>query len=83
MPSIGRDAPVDETHHAIRPLEKARVVRGEEERETELAVEAPHQVDDLARVPRVEVRSGLVGENQKRAVDDGAGHGHALPLAAG
>src|SRR5207253_1177884 len=48
-----------------------------------LAVQVEQQLPDrLGRAP-VEVAGRLVGQHQGRVVDQGAGHRHALPLAAG
>ena len=41
--------------------------------------EDPH---DLLARGRVEVARGLVGQDERRLVYQGPGHGHALPLAA-
>ena len=64
-------------------FEQALVVRGEDEGETEAAVEVVHQVDKLRGVVGVEIGGGFVGQHQGGAMDDGAGHGNALALAAG
>src|SRR6185369_15575244 len=58
------------------------VVGGEDERGAALAVEAAHEIDDLAPGGAVEVRRGLVGQDQRGLADQRAGDGHALLLAA-
>ena len=64
-------------------FEQALVVCGEDEGETEAAIEIAHEVDELGGVARVEIGGGLVGEDERGAMDDGAGDGDALALAAG
>ena len=46
-------------------------------------VQPLEQVQDLLAGPGIEVAGGLVGQEQGRVVDQGAGDGHALLLAAG
>ena len=46
-------------------------------------VELLEDADDLLRGARVEVAGGLVGEQDRRVGDQGAGDGHPLLLAAG
>ena len=48
-----------------------------------LAVELAEELHDLVAGLRVEVAGGLVGQDQLRVVDQRAGDGHALLLAAG
>ena len=64
-------------------FEQALVVRGEDEGEAEAAIEVAHEVDELGGVARVEIGGGLVGEDERGAMDDGASDGDALALAAG
>jgi hypothetical protein len=46
-------------------------------------VDAADQFEDQLSVFRIEIAGRLVGQDQWRAVDDGAGNRHALHLAAG
>src|ERR1039458_4301544 len=55
---IGDDLSVAKADDALGVFEQARVVRGEDEGETEAAVEPVHQVDKLSGVLRVEVGGG-------------------------
>src|SRR5919199_5397278 len=48
-----------------------------------LSVELQQKVEDLPRSVGVEVAGGLVGPDDGRLVDEGAGYGHSLLLAAG
>ena len=47
------------------------------------AVEVEEEFEDVRAVGGVEVAGGLVGEDDGRAEDEGAGEGDALLLAAG
>ena len=59
------------------------VVRGKEKRRLEVAAQSGHRVQDVPRVLRVQVRGRLVGQDDRRPLDDGARDGHALTLPAG
>ena len=80
---IAEDAAVGEPDDARGVFEQALIVGGEDEGEAEGTVQIAHQVDQLGCVARVEVRGGLIGEDQRRAMHDGAGDGNALTFAAG
>ena len=80
---IADDAAVGEADDARCVFEQALVVGGEDEGETEAAVQVAHQVDELRGVAGVEVGGGLVGQHQRGTMNDGAGDGDALTLAAG
>ena len=58
------------------------VVRGHDDRRAR-PVDPVEQADDLETDARVEVPGGLVGEEDRRLVDDGASDRDALLLAAG
>jgi hypothetical protein len=60
-----------------------RFVRDHQDGDAVLAVERDEQVHDLVAALAVEVAGRLVGEQDQRAGDDGAGDGDALLLAAG
>jgi len=64
------------------PCQVETVGDGDEDR-VFFAVEFQHQVGDGIGCVAVEVACGLVGENQWGFVDEGAGDGDALTLAAG
>src|SRR6266700_4248 len=80
--AVGDDLSVAEANDARCVLQQSLVVRGEDESETEAAIQVAHQVDKLRGILRVEIRSGLVGKNQCGAMNDGTRHGHALAFAA-
>ena len=76
MPAVERD---NATAHVVHHL----AVVGGHEHGRARAVDALEQVHDAAGGLRVQVSRGLVADEQRRAVHDGAGDGHALLLAAG
>ena len=59
-----------------------RIVRHEDDGDA-LGVELLEHPQDLDAGVRIEVAGRLVGQHQRRAVDQGPGDGHALLLAAG
>ena len=59
------------------------VVGDEDDGETFLLVELLQHPEHFDGGAGVEIAGGLVGEEELRAVDEGAGDGHALLLAAG
>src|SRR5688572_5199946 len=76
-------------HLAVAELDLAPCVIGDvglmghqEDRVARL-MQLVEQVHDLPGGVRVEVAGGLVGEQERRLVDQGAGDGYALTLAAG
>jgi hypothetical protein len=58
-------------------------MRRHHDRWTARLVNAADQIEDHPAVFRIEIASRLVGEDQRGAMDDGAGDGDALHLAAG
>ena len=80
---IGDDAAVGEADDARGVLEQALVVSGEDEGKTEAAIQVAHQVDELSGVARVEIGGRFVGQDQRGAMNDGAGDGNPLALSAG
>ena len=60
-----------------------QVVRDEEVREVEVALQALEQVHDLRLDGDVERRDGLVADDEVRVEREGAGEADALALAAG
>ena len=79
---VGNDPPVAQPHDARRVLQQPLVVRGEDKRQPQAPVQLAHQVDQLRRILRVQVRRRLVGQHQRRPVNDGPRHRNPLPLAA-
>ena len=59
------------------------VVRDEDDRQPEVALEVAQQVEDLRLDRDVEGGDRLVGDDQLRLERERAGHADALPLAAG
>src|ERR687895_734269 len=66
---------------AVAEAGEAFVVRGDEGAGPRLAAEGEEERADLRAGARVEVPRRLVGEDEAGARDEGAGGGHALPLA--
>jgi hypothetical protein len=75
--------PVAHRDHARGTRGEARVVGHQDDGRAGLAVERLEELDDAAAGGGVEVARGLVGEEDARAVDEGAGAGDALLFAAG
>jgi hypothetical protein len=65
------------------PTGKTGVVGDEDEGGVFLRAEAQQQGNDFFGAAFVEIAGGLVGEKQARAVEERAGDGDALGLAAG
>jgi len=80
---VGDDLAVGEADDAIGVFEESLIVGGEDEGEAEAAVEIVHKVNQLSGIAGVQVGGGLVGEDEGGAMDDGAGDGDTLALAAG
>jgi len=76
------NAAVGEADDARSVFEEALVVGGEDEGEAERLVEVAHEVDELCGVTRVEVCGGLVGEDERGTMHDGASDGDTLTFAA-
>jgi hypothetical protein len=74
---------IDQVQHAIAVRTHAFVVGGDHHRGIALARQLVQQVDDLARRSGIQVGGRLVGDDQGRRLDQGAGDRHALALAAG
>src|SRR6185503_14045711 len=81
--SVADDAAVGEADDARGVFEEALVVGREDEGEAEGVVEVAHEVNELGGVARVQIRSWLIGENERGAVDDGASDGNALTFTTG
>src|SRR4029079_16893630 len=74
---------VGHLNHGVAVRRRALGVRGHEDRRPLRLVDRADQLQDPLAGARVEVAGRLVGEDERRAVDDGAPDGHALHLAAG
>ena len=75
--------PLAELDHApAHAVDHGRVVRGDDDRRPR-AVDAVEQLHDPDRGLGIEVARRLVGQQQRRMVDERARHGDALLLAAG
>src|SRR5215510_1356194 len=77
-----RDLSVEDRDHAVGVLGDVMFVRHDDDRVAAL-VQRVEQLHNLLRGLRIEVAGRLVGENNRRTVDQGAGDGHALSLTAG
>src|SRR6266511_3542498 len=77
------DPPVGDPDDRVRVGHDLRVVRREDERRAVAPVHLAHEVDDGLAGRRVEVRGRLVGEDEARVRDEGAGDRDALALAPG
>ena len=79
---IPLDAPVPERDRAGRVLRDVGLVRDEHDREAALAVQPLEDVHHLDARARVEVARRLVGQQDRRAVDERTRDGDALLLSA-
>ena len=59
------------------------VVRGDDQRHLFFGAKILEQLNDFAAGVGIEVAGGLIGQQQFRLVDEGAGDGDALLFAAG
>ena len=76
------DLAVGEEQHPVGVGRGHRVVGDHHDGLAEVGHGLAHEAEDLGAGPRVEVAGGLVGEDDLRLAGQGAGHGHALLLAA-
>src|ERR1700730_5110826 len=76
-------AVVDRNHPPAQQGRDVSVVGRHHDRRLLLVVDLQEELHDLPACRRVEVPGGLVGDDQARLMDEGAGDGHALLLAAG
>src|ERR1039457_1623844 len=82
-PLVGQDEAVADGDDAVGNLSHRPFVGDENDRQAAFAIERPDRPKNLLGRLRVEVARRLVGEQDRRVVDQGAGHRHALLLAAG
>ena len=80
--AIDDPAVVQANYPSGAPGRKLTVVRDEDNGEA-LLVESDHQVGDSVAVVVIEVAGGLVGEENVRLFNEGAGQCHPLLFAAG
>jgi len=79
---VDHPAVIEADHAAAALIDQVAVVRGDEHRRA-AQVRAVEDLHDLARQVGIEVAGRLVGHDDHRVVDQRAGDGHALLLAAG
>src|SRR5581483_5640838 len=80
---LRRDAAVPDRHRPAHLLRDERVVREDDDRHAELAVERSQRLEELARAVGVELARRLVREQHGRIVRQRDGDGDPLLLAAG
>src|SRR3984885_5626229 len=73
-PVLEHDAP------RAQAIDEVQVVTGDHHRHADV-VEALEELHDLEREVRIEITGGLIGDEQRRLADDGAGDADALLLA--
>ena len=76
-------APVHDGDAVAEVLDHGKVVGDEEDGQPQVAAELVQQVYHLRLDGHVQRGDGLVGDDQRRLHDDGAGNPYPLPLAAG
>ena len=81
--AVRDDLAVPERDHARPVLGDVVLVRDQQDRDAVLLVETLEDLHHLDAGPRVEVAGRLVGQHDRRVVDQRAGDRHALLLAAG
>src|SRR5262245_36249968 len=82
LPHAIDDPAVDEADDARATRGDHRVVGDEEQGRAALCLQRKHQVDDEAACLAIEVAGRLVGQQEVRLDDEGAGQRHTLLLAA-
>jgi hypothetical protein len=80
---VALDEAVSKLDDPPRPPRDVGLVRDHHDGDAALLVELGEQEHDLALLRGVEVAGGLVGEDERRLGDDGAGDRDALLLSAG
>ena len=74
---------VSQTDQTVRPFHDLRIVGGKNESRTGGTIETFHHVEKRDSSGRVQIRCGLVRQNERRFRDHGAGHGNPLLLPSG
>jgi hypothetical protein len=67
---------------ALGALGRARIVRDHHDRLAVIAIERVQQIENLVARLAIEIAGRLVGEDERRIRDDGAGDADTLLLAA-
>src|SRR5262245_28662238 len=80
--AVGFDPAVHDPHHALAALGDPGVV-GDDDHGLALPLHLVEEVQDLEAGLRVQVARGLVGQDERRLVHQGAGDRRTLPLSAG
>src|SRR5437667_7585599 len=80
---VGNDLAVSEDDDAPGEARDALLVRDQHDGDGVLVVEAFEDIQDLHAGGRIEVAGRLVGQQQRWSIDQGAGNGDPLLLAAG
>src|SRR5690606_31464845 len=78
---VGDDASTLETHDAVAALSKRHLVGHQHERRAPRARRLEQEIGDLRAAAAVEVAGRLVGKQDARTGDEGAGDRHTLLLA--
>jgi hypothetical protein len=73
---------VTQANDTRRMFQQSLVVGRKNEGQPKAAIQITHQIDQLRGVVRVQIRSGLVGQHQRGAMNDGSRHRDTLALAA-
>jgi hypothetical protein len=73
---------VTQANDTRRMFQQPLVVGRKDEGQAEAAIQIAHQVDQLRGVVSVQVRSGLVGEHQSGAMNNGSRHRDTLAFAS-
>ena len=83
MRHVTDDLTVTQSDQPVRPLHDLRVMGGINESRAVSAIELFHHFEESGRRHRVEIRRGLIRQNQRRFGDHGSRHRHPLLLPAG
>ena len=74
---VGRHASIEQANHALRRVGNHRVVRHEHQRGA-IAVELTEQLEQPLTRGRIELTGGLIGQQERGLVGEGARNRHAL-----
>ena len=83
MRHITDDLTVTQANQPPRPLHDLRIMGGIDESRAVSAIELFHHFEESGRRHRVEIRRGLIRQDQRRFADHGSRHRHPLLLSAG
>ncbi len=79
---VGLDASILEHHHAVGIGRHLRLMRYQDDGQPLFAVEAGDRGHDFGRGLRIDIAGRLVGQQDRRVMDQGASDGDALLLTA-